>query len=207
MLLRSKLEPLPTSHEQVGAALPSRGDFGRDRERDSSGAAASADLRAASVLVPLVDRQSETFVLLTERSQHLPSHAGQVSFPGGRVDPVDATPVDTALRETEEEVGIASHYITPIGALDTYETGTGFCIMPIVGIVRPGFQIKTDPAEVEEAFEVPLSFLMNPKNHERHRAHWKGAAREYYAMPYDGHYIWGATAGMIVNLYERLYGH
>ena len=122
------------------------------------------------------------------------------------MDPTDASPVDTALRETHEEVGIAADYISPIGALDTYETGTGFCILPIVGTIAPGFTVTPEPAEVEEVFEVPLSFLMNPKNHERHRAHFKGAAREYYAMPYDGHYIWGATAGMIVNLYERLYG-
>ncbi len=205
-LLRDKLAPLPTTHEEVGGEPPTRGDFGKIRGAEDERSAADTPLRAASVLVPLVDHPDETTVLLTQRSQHLPSHAGQVSFPGGRVDPVDIDPVATALRETREEVGISADFISPIGALDTYETGTGFCIMPIVGILEPGFTIKTDPSEVEEAFEVPLSFLMNPKNHERHRAHWKGTAREYYAMPYDGHYIWGATAGMIVNLYERLHG-
>lgn len=199
--LQAKLAPLPLRHQDTGSFRPTRGDSGREHDGVDD-----KSLRAASVLVPLVDHASETTVLLTERSQHLPSHAGQVSFPGGRVDPVDTTPVETALRETEEEVGISRDFVTPIGALDAYETGTGFCITPIVAIVRPGFTVTIDPAEVEEAFEVPLTFLMNAKNHERHRTHWKGAAREYYAMPFDGHYIWGATAGMIVNLYERLYG-
>ncbi len=202
-VLKPKLEPLPADHIDLSSGLPGRGDFGRQREPDD--VHPTEPLRAASVLVPLVDHPDETTVLLTERSRHLPSHAGQVSFPGGRVDPTDATPVETALRETLEEVGIPGDFITPIGALDTYETGTGFCILPIVAILRPGFSVTPEPSEVDEAFEVPLSFLMNPKNHERHRTYWKGATREYYAMPYDGHYIWGATAGMIVNLYERLY--
>ncbi len=199
------MSPLPLEHGEWNAAPPSRGDFGKIRGPEDENSTASG-LKSAAVLVPLLTYKDEVTVLLTERSQHLPSHAGQVSFPGGRVDAADASPVDTALRETHEEVGITPEFISPIGALDTYETGTGFCILPIVGTLAPGYTLTPEPAEVEEVFEVPLSFLMNPKNHERHRAYFKGAAREYFAMPYDGHYIWGATAGMIVNLYERLYG-
>lgn len=162
-------------------------------------------LRDAAVLVPIIDRAQGLSVLLTKRADHLNSHAGQVSFPGGRSEEGDRSLEETALRETEEEVGLSRDFVTLKGALDRYETGTGFSIYPVVGFVREGFDLTIDTGEVAEAFEVPLEFLMNPKNHLRHSAVWKGKRREYYAMPYGEYYIWGATAGMLVNLYKRVF--
>jgi 8-oxo-dGTP pyrophosphatase MutT (NUDIX family) len=163
-------------------------------------------LRPAAVLVPIVDREAGPTVLLTQRTDHLSSHAGQVAFPGGRVDDTDNGPVDTALRETWEEIGLDRSFIEVIGALDTYETGTGFSISPIVGLVRPGFTLTLQPDEVALAFEVPLDFFLDPANHRRESREWRGAMRHYYVMPYGGHHIWGATAGMLVNLYNKLKG-
>jgi 8-oxo-dGTP pyrophosphatase MutT (NUDIX family) len=163
-------------------------------------------LRLAAVLVPVIDREGGATVLLTQRTDHLSTHAGQVAFPGGRVDDVDTGPVDTALRETEEEIGLDRSFIDVIGALDTYETGTGFSITPIVGVVRPGFTLTLQADEVAQVFEVPLDFFLDPSNHQRESREWRGAMRHYYVMPYDGHHIWGATAGMLVNLYNKLKG-
>ncbi|MDA5193149.1 CoA pyrophosphatase [Govanella unica] len=163
-------------------------------------------VREASVLVPLVERPEGLSVLLTRRSDQLQSHAGQVSFPGGRREDTDADAIATALRETEEEVGITSRYIDVAGRLRDYLTGTGYRITPVVGFVTPGFVLRPDPFEVAEIFEVPFAFLMDPRNHSLERVHWRGAMREYYAMPYNGHYIWGATAGMLRNFYETLRG-
>jgi 8-oxo-dGTP pyrophosphatase MutT (NUDIX family) len=163
-------------------------------------------LKPAAVLVPIVTRAPEPMLLLTRRADHLAAHAGQVGFPGGRIEPGDASPVAAALREAREEIGLEPEFVTAIGRLDDYETGTGFRITPVVGLLRPGFTLRLAAREVADAFEVPLSFLMEPKNHARHRAVWRGKEREFYALPYDGHYIWGATAGMIVNLYQKLYG-
>lgn len=165
----------------------------------------STAIREAAVLVPLIEHADGIHVLLTERSGDLSSHAGQVAFPGGRIDPEDDGPVDAALREAEEEVGLDRSFVDVVGFLDAYETGTRFRVVPVVGFVKPGFELTLNPGEVDEAFEVPLAFLMDPKNHERHSATWKGKKRTFYAMPHDGHYIWGATAGMIVNLYERAF--
>lgn len=162
-------------------------------------------IREAAVLVPLIEHEDGIHVLLTERSGDLSSHAGQVAFPGGRIDPEDDGPVDAALREAEEEVGLDRSFVNVVGFLDAYETGTRFRVVPVVGFVKPGFELTLNTGEVDEAFEVPLAFLMDPENHERHSATWKGKRRTFYAMPYDGHYIWGATAGMIVNLYERAF--
>ena len=162
--------------------------------------------RQAAVLVPVIDRPHGATVLLTQRADHLSSHAGQVAFPGGRVDDSDAGPVDTALRETWEEVGLERSFVEVIGALDTYETGTGFSITPIVGLVRPGFTLTLQVDEVALVFEVPLDFFLDPANHQRESREWRGAMRHYYVMPYDGHHIWGATAGMLVNLYNKLKG-
>lgn len=162
-------------------------------------------LRDAAVLVPLVERDGGFNVLLTRRSEALPSHAGQVSFPGGRVQDEDQGFADTALRETEEEVGLAREFVSVAGFFEPYETGTGFAIQPVVGFVRPGFDLKLDPGEVAEAFEVPFDFLMDPANHQLHHAVWQGRRRSYYAMPYGRHYIWGATAGMLVALRRRLF--
>ncbi|MGB5948441.1 MAG: CoA pyrophosphatase [Parvibaculum sp.] len=161
-------------------------------------------LRPAAVLVPVVEYPDQPKVLLTRRSDNLGNHAGQVAFPGGKMDPGEL-PAQTALREADEEVGLKSAFVEIAGYLDTYETGTGFRIMPVVGFVRPGFTLRIQDAEVAEVFEVPLSFLMNPLNHQRHRATWRGREREYYAMPYNGHYIWGATAGMLKNMYDRIF--
>lgn len=165
----------------------------------------SKTIREAAVLVPLIEHEDGIHVLLTERSGDLSSHAGQVAFPGGRIDPEDDGPVDAALREAEEEVGLDRSFVNVVGFLDAYETGTRFRVVPVVGFVKPGFELTLNPGEVDEAFEVPLAFLMDPENHERHSAVWKGKRRTFYAMPYDGHNIWGATAGMIVNLYERAF--
>lgn len=162
-------------------------------------------LRDAAVLVPLVERREGLQVLLTRRSEALPSHAGQVSFPGGRVQDEDRGVADTALRETEEEVGLARSFVTIAGFFEPYETGTGFAIQPVVGFVRPEFELRPDPREVAEAFEVPFDFLMDPANHQLHHAVWQGRRRSYYAMPYGRHYIWGATAGMLVSLRRRLF--
>lgn len=162
-------------------------------------------LRDAAVLVPIIAREDGLTVLFTRRAEDMPHHPGQVAFPGGRVDAGDADANAAALRETHEETGIAPHFVTVEGQLDRYETGTGFVIVPVVGIVRPGFSLNVNPTEVAAVFEVPFGFLMDPANHQRHSGEWKGVRREYFAMPYDGHYIWGATAGMIVNLHRRLF--
>ncbi|MCW5751505.1 MAG: CoA pyrophosphatase [Alphaproteobacteria bacterium] len=167
---------------------------------------AGAPLRPAAVLVPLVERSDGLRVLLTRRTEALRHHAGQISFPGGRVEPTDATPVDCALRETEEEVGLRREHVSVAGELDPYVTGTGFRISPVVGFVRPDFTLAIDGREVAEAFEVPLSFVLDPANHKRHSGHFRGQERQWWAMPYGEYYIWGATAGMLVNLYERVNG-
>jgi len=161
-------------------------------------------LNPAAVLVPIVDRPDGQTILLTQRTDHLRTHAGQVSFPGGRVEEEDMGPVDTALRETEEEIGLHRSHVDVVGALDVYETGTGFAITPIVGIVTPGFDLVLDEFEVAEAFEVPLNFFLNPANHTMESTEWQGAMRHYYDMPYEGYRIWGATAGMLVNLHNKL---
>jgi len=164
----------------------------------------ATELTPSAVLVPLVLRDNETTVLFTQRTTHLEHHPGQVSFPGGHVDPGDRTPDETALRETEEEVGLDRRHIEIIGHLDVYRTRTGFSVTPVVGLVTPPFEIDPDTHEVEEVFEVPLPFLLNTSNHERHTREIRGVEREFYAMPYNGHYIWGATAGMVINLYDIL---
>ena len=157
--------------------------------------------RAASVLVPLVNHARGVTVLLTQRTEDMPSHAGQVAFPGGRRDARDVDAVATALRETEEEVGIASSYVDVVGPVDLYRTGTGFEITPVVGIVTPGFTARADPREVADVFEVPLEHFLDEKNHRiDSRTVPSGLLRRYYAMPYEGRYIWGATAGMLKNL-------
>lgn len=163
-------------------------------------------LRAAAVLVPIVEHAHGAHMLLTRRADHLGQHSGQVAFPGGKMDPGE-TPAQAALREAEEEVGLDRSFVEVAGYLDLYETGTGFRILPVVGFVRPGFELTVNKGEVADVFEVPLSFLMNPENHERHSAVWKGKRRHYYAMPYGGQYIWGATAGMLRNMYLRLFEH
>lgn len=162
--------------------------------------------KPAAVLVPLVARGGGLHMILTQRTDHLSRHAGQVAFPGGRIDATDEGPVMAALRETEEETGIDRGFVELIGFLDTYLTGTAYHVVPVVALLRPGFTVTPQPHEVADVFEVPLAFLMNPANHETHSREFKGKERFFYAMPYEGRYIWGATAGMIRNLYMLMYG-
>lgn len=161
----------------------------------------------AAVLIPLVMRD-QLMVLLTERTAHLSNHSGQIAFPGGKVDAVDADVVATALREAHEEVGMESRFVRVIGALPTYTTGSGFVVTPVVGLVQQEVQIAPNPQEVADVFEVPMHFLMNPANHRRHAIDWDGQQREWLSMPYQDseveRYIWGATAGMLRNLYRFL---
>ena len=161
--------------------------------------------KPAAVLVPLVPRPDGLHLLLTERQPHLRSHAGQIAFPGGRIDDTDADAVAAALRETREETGIPPTFVEPIGFLDTFLTSTNYRVVPVVALVRPGFTVVPEEAEVKDVFEVPLAFLMDPAHHERHSRDWQGHTRYYYAMPWQGRYIWGATAGMIRNLYRLMY--
>ncbi len=162
-------------------------------------------LRDAAVLVPVVDRGSDAGVILTKRTEKLRSHSGQIAFPGGRIDPEDRSPEDAALRETEEEVGIGRDFIDVIGRMPDYVSGSGFRIVPVLGIVRPDFLMTINRDEVDDAFEVPLSFLMDPANHNRESRMWQERERFFYAMPFGDRYIWGVTAGIIRTLYERLY--
>jgi len=157
------------------------------------------------VLVPLIDRADGMTVLLTQRTVHLSDHAGQISFPGGREEPEDTGPVDTALREAEEEIGLARARVEIVGRLDTCITGTGFQVVPVVGVIEAPFalgELALDSFEVAEAFEVPLSFVLDPANHARRMAMARGRRREFYVLPYGERYIWGATARMLVNLQE-----
>jgi 8-oxo-dGTP pyrophosphatase MutT (NUDIX family) len=162
--------------------------------------------RPAAVLVPLVGYPDEIKVILTLRASALRDHSGQIAFPGGKIEAQDASPTAAALRESKEEIGLSPELITPIGYLDPFLTGTGFRILPVVARIDPAYRLRIDPAEVDEAFEVPFSFLMNEANHELHAREWKGVMRSFYAMIYGERNIWGATAGIIRNLYERLYG-
>jgi 8-oxo-dGTP pyrophosphatase MutT (NUDIX family) len=162
------------------------------------------NIRPAAVLVPIVAREEAT-LLLTQRSHELAVHAGQIAFPGGRIEEGE-TPLEAALREAQEEIGLAANLVAPIGALAPYLTGTGFRVTPIVALVDPTYSLELNPLEVAAAFEVPLAFLMNPGNHELRSRELRGRTRRFYAMPWDGRDIWGATAGMIRALYERVYG-
>lgn len=166
--------------------------------------APQANLTPAAVLIPIVVRASGMTVLLTQRTAHLRDHAGQVSFPGGRCESCDATAVDTALREAHEEVGVAPAQVEVLGHLPDYVTGTGFRVTPVVGLVHPPLNLRLDDFEVADVFEPPLEFLLDVANHQRHRIEVRGALREYWAVPWNDRYIWGATAGMLVSLQRFL---
>lgn len=181
--------------------IPRSGDRGNDRMLEI--VARERPVRPAAVLIPVVDHPQPT-VLLTQRSAHLNDHAGQISFPGGKIDATDASPLDTALREAEEEIGLSRQFVDPIGYLDLYGTSFGFRILPTVARVRPGFELRINRSEVDDAFEVPLAFLMDPANHQVHSREFRGMERSYYAMPFAERYIWGATAGILRVLYERI---
>ena len=195
--LRARLDPL----NGIVPESPTRGD----RDLNPDWRDLPAPKKPAAVLAPIVRRPEGWTMLFTQRAHDTPAHPGQVSFPGGRVQAGDASALHTALRETEEEIGLARALIEPLGAWDRYDTGTGFSVTPIVGLVEPGFELTLDPREVADVFETPLAFLMNPANHQRREAEWGGQLRRYYAMPYEDRFIWGATAGMIRALWERLY--
>jgi 8-oxo-dGTP pyrophosphatase MutT (NUDIX family) len=185
------------------AVAPSRGDD--DMNEFAPMIAVGVTPKPAAVLVPIVLRESEPTLLLTQRHDQLSSHAGQIAFPGGRVDAGDQDAVDAALREAEEETGLSRSFVEPIGFLDTYMTVTSYHVVPVVALVRPGFVVAQQASEVSAVFEVPFRFLMTPENHETQSRDWQGKQRFYYAMPFEDRYIWGATAGMIRNLYDRLY--
>jgi 8-oxo-dGTP pyrophosphatase MutT (NUDIX family) len=183
-------------------ALPSRGDH--DADPVSKAMAAVRPIKPAAVLIPVIDRD-QPMVLLTQRTAHLPQHAGQIAFPGGKIDATDASPLAAALREADEEVGLAADAVEPIGYLDVYMTTLGYRIVPVVARVRPPFTLKLNPGEVEDTFEVPLSFMMEVANHQTHSREWQGMMRTYYAIPFGERYIWGVTAGIFRNLQQKIY--
>lgn len=201
-LARERLRPEPPAFGEVISRL--RGDHQMQPQP-----VPQPDEKAAvpaAVLIPVVQRAQGPTMLLTRRAAALRSHSAQVAFPGGRVDAVDGSPVVTALRETEEEIGLPRERIRTLGFLDAYLTGTGYRIVPVVALVEPPFSLTINAHEVDEAFEIPLSFLLDPANHRREGREWQGLYRTYYAISLGDRYIWGATAGMIRNLYERLAG-
>jgi 8-oxo-dGTP pyrophosphatase MutT (NUDIX family) len=159
---------------------------------------------AAAVLIPVVGHPGELTVLFTQRTQHLKSHSGQVSFPGGRVEPGDASVEFTALREAKEEIGLAADRVEILGRLPDYHTRTGFRVAPVIGLVAPPLELAPDPREVEAVFEVPLAFLLDERNRERRTREFQGLSVGFYVYEYQGHVIWGATAGMLVNLHKML---
>jgi 8-oxo-dGTP pyrophosphatase MutT (NUDIX family) len=181
----------PCGDDDLNAHLPPSADGGPSR--------------AAAVLIPLVRHEAELSVLLTLRTEHLPSHGGQICFPGGKIEADDIGPLDAALREAHEETGLDPRLVEPLGYLDIYQTRTGFRIVPIVGLVDPVARFTPAAGEVADVFEVPLSFLMDPLNHRQESRVWRGVERRFHAMPYGERYIWGATAGMLKKLYDRLY--
>jgi 8-oxo-dGTP pyrophosphatase MutT (NUDIX family) len=162
--------------------------------------------RDAAVLIPVVAREPEVSLILTERTTHLSAHAGQIAFPGGKIDPTDAGPAAAAIREAYEEIGLPPGLIEPVGFLKAYYTRTGYRIVPVLGRVDPRHSLTINPNEVQSAFEVPLAFLMDPQNHHQGSREFRGTVRHFYEMPYEGRYIWGITAGIIRGLYERVFG-
>lgn len=197
-----------TLQDQISAAwlrdrfadAPQEGEPGVWREQD-----APRKSIPAAVLVPVVQREAELTVLFIQRTAHLHDHPGQVAFPGGRSEAEDATPVVTALREAEEEIGLPRHRVDVLGTLPDYLTSTGFRVTPVVGLVSPPLELKLDAFEVADVFEAPLAFLLNPRNHQRQSLEFGGALRQFWSMPFQGYHIWGATAGMVVSLYSFLF--
>jgi 8-oxo-dGTP pyrophosphatase MutT (NUDIX family) len=161
-------------------------------------------LRPAAVLLPIVDRPGGLNVLLTLRASDLRAHSGEVAFPGGKIDPGE-TPREAALREAQEEIGLEERFVEPLGWLDPYFTGTGFRVAPLIALVEPSFTLTINKLEVDEVFETPFAFLMDAANHRLEEREWRGRRRRYYAIPHEGRYIWGATAGILRNLYEKLF--
>jgi 8-oxo-dGTP pyrophosphatase MutT (NUDIX family) len=191
-----ELDELRRRLRRTPAAFAVYGDDGTGRD--------AAAVTAAAVLVPIVRREPEMTVIFTQRTTHLKAHSGQVSFPGGRAEPQDPTPEFTALREAQEEIGLPMERVEVLARLPDYLTRTGFRVTPVVGLLQPPLGLRPDPREVDEIFEVPLAFLLDPKNHERRTRELQGQTVGYYAMQFGSRTIWGATAGMLVNLYRQL---
>ncbi|MBS0245028.1 MAG: CoA pyrophosphatase [Proteobacteria bacterium] len=182
---------------------PMRGDHDADPVMQKI--AEVRPIRPAAVLIAVVDHPGEPTVLLTQRAQHLPDHPGQISFPGGKIDKTDADPMQAALREAEEEIGLSRQAVEPLGYLDLYMTTLGYRIVPTIARVEPGFTLALNTSEVDVAFEVPLAFLMDQANMQRHSREWQGIERHYYAITFGERYIWGVTAGILRNMRERIY--
>ena len=198
-LIAKSLIPIRSASANAsGAVAGDRGDFNL-----APGWRAAGPLAPAAVLVPLVERASGITVLLTRRTDHLPDHAGQVSFPGGRAEPEDSGPVATALREAEEEIGLDPQLVDLVGLLDLYETVTGYLITPVVSFVSDRLTLRPDPDEVAEVFEIPLALALDRANYRRESVMYRGQRRGFYSLSHGDHYVWGATAGMLVNLCER----
>jgi 8-oxo-dGTP pyrophosphatase MutT (NUDIX family) len=202
-LAQLKLRP-SLSNAELERAVPkgASDDAPGGRAPDLPSLAARA--RPAAVLLPIVKRPQGLTVLLTLRASDLRAHSGQVAFPGGKIDPGE-TPREAALREAREEIGLDERLVEPLGWLDPYFTGTGFRVAPLVALVEPSLALKVNRLEVDEVFETPFAFLMDPANHRLDEREWQGRRRQFYAMPHEGRYIWGATAGILRNLYEKLF--
>jgi 8-oxo-dGTP pyrophosphatase MutT (NUDIX family) len=188
--------------DALSAAIAPHGDY--TIAGDTADMQTVAAARPAAVLAPIVARPEGLTILLTLRAAHLRKHSGQVAFPGGTID-AGETPAETALREAQEEIGLAPGFIEPLGWLDPYLTGTGYRVAPLVALVAPGFALSLSADEVAEAFEIPFAFLMDAANHRLEERLWRGKMRNFYAMPHGERYIWGATAGILRNLYEKLF--
>jgi 8-oxo-dGTP pyrophosphatase MutT (NUDIX family) len=193
--LSSRLDPPGLSHPRLS-----------DFDLNPQSRPAPRRLTPAAVLVGLVERPHGLSLLLTQRTETMPTHPGQIAFPGGRIQPEDADVAAAALREAREEVGLDPSHARVLGGFEAYETVTGYAVSPVVALVDPAFRARPDPREVASVFETPFAWLMDPANHERHERVWQGGSRSYYAMTHEGRYIWGATAGMIRALWLRLYG-
>jgi len=201
-LARRKLRPTLTVDDLSGEEAPKSSDFLLSGL--SPDPALLARARPAAVLAPIVARPEGLSVLLTLRASQLRAHSGQIAFPGGKIDDGES-PLAAALREALEEIGLDGRFVQPLGWLDPYLTGTGFRIAPLVGLVDPGFTLEVNPREVDEVFETPFAFLMDAANHRVDEREWQGKVRRFYAMPHEGRYIWGATAGILRNMYEKLF--
>lgn len=203
-LAESRLHAVPQTLPDHVGLVHSPGDFDLNPSALAEWPGGAA-VRPAAVLVPVVVRD-DLRVLLTQRTSHLAAHAGEIAFPGGKPDPADTGPVDTALREAEEEIGLARSHVEPIGFLDVYRTGSGFAVTPVVALVHPGFAVVPNANEVAAIFEVPLAFFMDPANHRIDTHTLNGRDRRFYAMPFGERYIWGMTAGILRNMHDKLFG-